>query len=44
MILLSAVWNYDTTVVKDDGELIRVKRTESVSRGKVRDLGHIIAS
>ena len=48
VILLSAMWNHGTTGVQDDGEkageLIRVKRTKTVSRGRVRDLGHILVS
>ena len=42
------MWYCETTSGQDEGEkageLIRVKRTEIVSRGRVRDLGHILAS
>ena len=42
------MWYCETTGGKDEGEkageLIRVKRTEIASRGRVRDLGHILAS
>ena len=42
MILFSAVWDCDATGVKDDGEkngeLIRCKKTETVSRGRFRYL------
>ena len=48
MTLLSAVWDFEVTDVKDNGEndeeLIRVKRTETVSRGILRDLSHILVS
>ena len=48
MILLSDVWSYEAIGVKDDGdksgELICVKRTETVLRDRLRDLGHILAS
>ena len=42
MILFSAVWDCEATGVKDDGEkngeLIRCKKTETVSRGRFRYL------
>ena len=48
MILLSVVWYFEATGVKDErkkvGELRRVKRTENVSRKRLRDLGQILAS
>ena len=40
------MWDYEATGRKKDGEktggLIRVKRTETVLKGRLRDLGHII--
>ena len=39
------MWYCDSAAVKDDrGGAIRVKRIETVLRGRLRDLGRILAS